>query len=395
MSLNKRNERLYPVLIAFGTFIILGLPGGLGGVVWPSIRDEFGLGQDALGALLLAGTVGSMAAGLNNGRFLNRWGMGATLLGAAVFDALGFLGYGFAPSWTVLVALGLLTGAGDGLVDSAINTYVAEHHSARTMNWLHACYGLGATLGPLLMRLLFELQQDWRVAYWVVGLAKLAVVVALWQTRHVWRRAAEPAEGDLPAPTVRGRVVLRMPIVWISITLFFFYGGLEVTPAQWGYTYYTESRMVATTAAIWWTGLFWGVFTLGRFVLGAMAGWLGPVRLVRICLAVALAGAVLMWQPWSNLFSLAGMVLIGGALAPIFPTLVSLTPARVGYQRAAHAIGYQVGAGGIGIALLPALAGVLVAQWDLSLIAPFVVATAVIVIACHELLLWHSTAETA
>ncbi|MBK8433130.1 MAG: hypothetical protein IPL28_18360 [Chloroflexi bacterium] len=99
MSSQKKNERLYPVLIAFGTFIILGLPGGLGGVVWPSIRDEFGLGQDALGALLLAGTVGSMAAGLNNGRFLNRWGMGATLLGAAVFDALGFLGYGFAPSW--------------------------------------------------------------------------------------------------------------------------------------------------------------------------------------------------------------------------------------------------------------------------------------------------------
>ncbi|MBK8433129.1 MAG: hypothetical protein IPL28_18355 [Chloroflexi bacterium] len=43
------------------------------------------------------------------------------------------------------------------------------------------------------MRLLFELQQDWRVAYWVVGVAKLVVAVVLWQTRHVWRRAAEPA----------------------------------------------------------------------------------------------------------------------------------------------------------------------------------------------------------
>ena len=394
MSSQKKNERLYPVLIAFGTFIILGLPSGLNGVVWPSIRDEFRLGQDAIGLLLLAGTVGHTVAGLANGRLLTRWGMGATLVGAAVLDAFGYLGYGLAPAWAVMIGLGLVTGAGSVLVDAAINTYIAEHHSPRTMNWLHAFFGVGATLSPLLMRLLLALEQDWRSAYLVVGVAKLVVAVVLWQTRHVWRRAAEPTANS-SQPAVRGREVLRLPTVWLGIAIFFFYGGLEITPAQWGFTYYTESRMVEATAALWWTGSFWGIFTLGRFVLGAISAWLGPTRLVRICLWVALGGALLMWQPWSNVLSLAGMVLIGGALAPIFPTLVSLTPTRVGYKQAAHAIGYQVGAAGIGIALLPALAGVLVARWDLSLIAPFVVATAVIVIACHELLLWHSTADTA
>ena len=388
MMTNKTTSARPPaVLIAFATFIVLGLPGGLGGVVWPSMRDEFGLGQDALGALLLAVTIGSMVSGLNNGRLIGRWGMATTLIGAAVLDGVGYLGYALAPTWATLVFLGLLTGAGSGLVDSAINTYVAEHHSPRTMNWLHAFYGVGATLGPLLMRLLLAMQQDWRVAYGVIGVAKLAIMVALWQTKQVWRRTAAPLPATAGQPRVSGRTLLRMPTIWFGIVLFFFYGGLEVTPAQWGYTYYTEERLVDATAAIWWTGSFWGLFTIGRFVLGGMVTWLGPVRLLRTCLAIALGGALLMWQPWSDWLSLAGMVLLGGALAPVFPTLTSLTPGRVGHERAAHAIGYQGGATGIGLALLPALAGVLAGAWGLWLIAPFIVLMALVVIVVHEWML--------
>ncbi len=28
---------------------------------------------------------------------------------------------------------------------------MATHHSARTVNWLHACYGVGVTRGPVIM----------------------------------------------------------------------------------------------------------------------------------------------------------------------------------------------------------------------------------------------------
>lgn len=376
----------YFILIPFFTFIILGLPVGLTGLVWPTIRDGFGLGQDALGLLLVAGTAGSMLAGLNNGRLLTTWGMGTILVVSAVVDALGYAGYAIAPAWWVIVTLGLLTGAGSGLVDSAINTYVAEHHSKRTMNWLHACFGLGATLGPLLMQLLLAWGQNWRMAYVVVGGAKLVVVVLLWRTRQMWRLTAV-ASNQANQPQTSGRDVLRLPLVWLGIGIFFFYGGLEVVPANWGYTYFTEARGVDLVLAGWWAGLFWGVFTVGRVGLGAIVDWVGPVRLLRICLGVALVGAVLMWQPWVNTLSMVGMVLIGGALAPIFPTLVSLTPERVGEARAAHVIGYQVGAAGIGIALLPALAGVLAERISLWTITPMVIVLAVVVLVLHEGLL--------
>ena len=38
------------------------------------------------------------------------------------------------------------------LLDAGLNNYVALYHNARQMNWIHACFGIGVTLGPLLMR---------------------------------------------------------------------------------------------------------------------------------------------------------------------------------------------------------------------------------------------------
>ena len=50
----RQYPRLGLVLLAFIAFIALGLPDGLLGVGWPSIRGGFGIPLDAIGMLLLA-----------------------------------------------------------------------------------------------------------------------------------------------------------------------------------------------------------------------------------------------------------------------------------------------------------------------------------------------------
>ena len=55
---------------------------------------------------------------------------------------------------------------------------------------------------------------------------------------------------------------------------------------------------------------------------------------------------------------------MGLALAPIFLSLISTTPKRLGPQRVGVAVGFQVGAASPGIALLPGLAGLLAERLD-------------------------------
>src|SRR5919202_1315490 len=65
--------------LVFVGFISLGLPDGLLGVAWPSIRHEFGLSIDALGALLIVTMIGYLLASLSSGWIVERIGVGLLL----------------------------------------------------------------------------------------------------------------------------------------------------------------------------------------------------------------------------------------------------------------------------------------------------------------------------
>jgi fucose permease len=85
-------------------------------------------------------------------------------------------------------------------------------------------------------------------------------------------------------------------------------------------------------------------------------------------MSLALAGSVLFWWNPLPLVGVLGVFVVGFAMAPVFPGLISSTSRRVGKQHAANTIGIQISAAGLGGALLPALAGFLARRFSLEAI---------------------------
>ena len=145
-------QRTHLLLIGFTYigFISLGLPDGLLGVAWPSIRAFFALPLDALGPLLVMFTIGYLLSSFNSGRLLSRLNVGVLLALSCLATAISLLGYALASRWGIMVAFAWLSGLGAGAIDAGLNTYAATHFSPRVVSWLHACYGIGATSGPVM-----------------------------------------------------------------------------------------------------------------------------------------------------------------------------------------------------------------------------------------------------
>jgi fucose permease len=375
------------VIIAYLSFIALGLPGGLLGVAWPSIRDTFELEQAALGTLLFTTTAGYLTASVFNGRVITQLGIGKTLLAATALITVGLLGIGLAPGWWFMILIALVMGLGQGIVDAGMNLYFANNFNTRLMNWLHASFGLGAALGPLLMTELFRLEQSWRVGYFTIAAVHLVMVALFLITLQQWQNPTgrvEQRSANPSAPSISES--LRRPPVLLGIVLFFVFTGMESTAGNWGYTMLTESRSVDIIIAGQWISLYWWSFTLGRLIFGFIGDRIPVKTAVWGCMFLMLGGAVLLTLNLGDVLSFLGLIVLGFALAPIFPLLMTVTPERLGKDHATNAIGFQVGAAGLGIAASPALAGVIASVTSLEAIGPFLIASAALTIILYYLI---------
>jgi fucose permease len=368
----KGDSKLSLILLAYVAFIALGMPDGLMGVAWPSMRTDFSIPLDSIGMYLLAAVAGYMISSFLSGALIARLGVGKLLAVSCALTGSALLAYTLVPAWWMLVLLAVMAGLGAGAIDAGLNTYVAAHFNEGLMQWLHASYGIGVTLGPIIMTFALTSMHSWRVGYRVVGGFQMALAACFVLTLQMWYQSDSSAGSDRPRRLTDYKTpiaeTLRQPKVWLSALLFFMYVGAEVSLGTWTYSLLTESRGIDPAVAGLWTGSYWATFTVGRVAAGLYARRVGVNRLVKGSLVGAVLGAALLvWNP-TELANLLAVALIGFSIAPIFPALMSGTSQRVGEHFAANTIGMQMTATGLGTVIIPSLLGILARQFSLEVI---------------------------
>ena len=116
------------------------------------------------------------------------------------------------------------------------------------------------------------------------------------------------------------------PAVWLSIFLFLVYTGIETAAGQWAYTLFVEGRGISAQAAGLGVSAYWGGLAVGP---GAgrpdrqpdRAGHADPLEHGRDA-----GRRRLIWLNLAAWLSFGGLVLMGLAAAPVFPSLIGVTP---------------------------------------------------------------------
>jgi fucose permease len=392
VDLGSVGSRRFVDHMALYGFVALGFPDGMIGTAWPAMRTGFGVPLDGLGLVLLLGTAGAVCSSSVAGLVLARVGLRLTIILGGLIGALGALGVALAPAFWALLAAGTAIGITSGLLDSSLNTAVALAGRNRLLNALHGSYGVGTTIGPLVVTAAI-LIASWRPAYGVLLLLERGLVGGWWAAGRRGRPA--PAPGDLPGPPPRpddvpagtaapahagpGRRLATM--VALGLVVFMFYTGFEVSAGQWGPSFERGPLHLGAAATGIATFGFWGALTLVRFALAAPRRPLSQRHIVNWGCGIAIFGALLVWWRPTAAVAVIGLVVIGGALAGVFPALVALTPGRVGEEMARHVIGWQVAAASIGGAAISALFGAIFERYGLKYFGPALLITAVLSLA--------------
>jgi fucose permease len=374
-------------------FISLGLPDSVLGVAWPSMRLSLGAPLEAAGLIALILTSCSALSSVASGLLNKRFGTGRIVLVSTALTAIGLAGYSFAPSFVWILVSALPLGFGGGAIDSSLNGYVASHYSSRHMNWLHASWGIGATVGPIIMTA-FIAGGSWRSGYQTIAsiqafLALLFVLsLGLWERSTAEHRAGPGAETQrsVQARTKAKIGGMRGIEAWLQIGMYIVYAACEFSVGIWTASMLRESRGIAADVAGNWVSLYYGGIMAGRVLTGIVADRLGNRFMARLGMLTAALGCILLSLRFADWTVLPGLLLLGLGFAPIYPCMMHETPERFDDETYRRVIGLSIGAACIGGSVLPALVGVFMSTAGLEVLGPCVGAFILILFGLSEML---------
>lgn len=345
----KRLQLNAETVLGLTGYLFIGTAAVLIPSIMPAITTEFtlaGLTLAAIGLIFparaIGGMVGNLAAGVGSdllGRERLVWVSALLLALALAIAAMTGLW------WLFLLGFAVISAA-QGALSTGINAMIADASQgarAQALNLLHAVYGIGAALSPLVIGYLLEIGVPWRWALGGTGIIWLLYGGVIYGTsrgsgEQKLRVAKEPLEWRM----------LRTGAFFALFFIAFAYNGVAWSLLGWVAIFMQESAQLSTFLSLSMISIFYVALTIGRFLCAAYAETLGYSRtllLLAIGITVTYPLVVFTGAPtWVAV----GMFLTGLSLSGLFPTALAygsrLFPQQTGTVTGVLSIAMTLGA---------------------------------------------------
>lgn len=343
------------IILIYLAFISLGLPDGVLGSIWPIMRMELGLPLAGAGILGTIVSMGTIVSALSSYRMISRFGTARVTVVSILLTAGALMGYSVSTRFLHLMLFSIPLGLGAGSVDSALNNYAALHFEAKHMNWLHSCWGIGASTGPSVMALFLGGGFSYRAGYRMLAIVQLTLAFVLAFSIKLF--ADKPNKQGKTQETARLKLTRHKALPY-ALGSFFLYCALEVSVGLWAVSYLVEVKHLAADQAAIYGSLFYLGITGGRMLCGFLSMRLSNTRLIFFGLSACLASLLLLLVfP----LEIAGypLLLVGFGCAPVFPGLMHETPRRFTIEESQRIVGLQMACAYVGSTLSPPVFGLI------------------------------------
>jgi fucose permease len=347
------------LIIIYLSFISLGLPDSLLGSAWPSMYGGINVPLHFAGYISMIIAGGTVISSIFSERIIRRFGTGVVTAISVLMTAVALLGFSFSGSFALLCLWAVPLGLGAGSVDAALNNYVALHYKAKHMSWLHCFWGIGASMGPIIMSFYLINKNSWNSGYRSIGVIQCCLVAVLFITISLWgkNKSQTNIEKNESSKGIKFKELFQIAGVKQILVAFFCYCSLETTTGLWGSSFLVMEKNISPEIAAQWISLYYIGITAGRFISGFLTLKLNNRQMVRLGQGLIVCGIIALLLPVGNVLLLPGFFLIGLGCAPIYPSLLHETPRNFGSEKSQAIMGIQMASAYIGTTFMPPLFG--------------------------------------
>jgi fucose permease len=329
------------VLVLHPVFALTGVVQAMGGPLLPSIAARFHLVDRQSGVLFLL-----YFAGTSLGAIVCRRDYVLSLRMSFLLMAAAGLGISVAAR-PLLPVLFFLFGISNGVPMTAVNLYVGHHFQERcapVLTFLNFSWSIGALVAPLVAASVL-LHYNYATAYRLLACAALIAAAACTFLE------AEPATLPIP-PATPGSARVRLLLLFAGAA--FLQVGIENTATTWLASFLLRATGSGAAEAAAASSLYFIGFLASRGLSSLLLLRARGERMLGVAVLVALVASLLLFVLPTPAARGASMLLLGAALAPIYPIVIALFFART--PRAGDTR-WILATAGVGGSVLPWLAG--------------------------------------
>lgn len=400
------------IAIIYISFISLGLPDSLLGAAWPVMRMEFSAPLSYAGIISMIISGGTITSSLLSDRLTKKLGTGLVTAISVAMTAVALFCFSVSDRLWMLFVFAVPYGLGAGGVDASLNNYVALHLKSRHMSWLHCMWGVGAAISPYIMSYALTGGSGWQEGYLIVAIVQIVLSVFIFISLPLWKRQTPSTDsgdvgesgnedsrqpnGETPAPTENvEKTDTKAPLSFKQILktsgaipcfiCFFCYCALEQTTMLWSSSYMIYHNGLSAETAAGFASLFFIGITSGRAINGFLTFKFGDKTLIRMGQCIILIGTAFIFIPDVPIVTYIGFTLIGLGCAPVYPSIIHMTPSLFGADKSQAMIGVQMASAYLGSCFAPPLYGLIANHVSQAVLPYYILAFLAVMVAMHEL----------
>lgn len=330
------------LFIIYIIFISLGLPDALLGSAWPAMYGDIGVSigfASVIATITLCATAGiSFVSGI----FIRKYGTYKVVVLSVLATILGMLGIALSPNVYVLILFAIILGLGGGVIDAALNSFVSIHFQAKHLNFLHAFWGIGVSISPIIISFFIK-RSNWRNGYIAVLLLQTIILIFVLLNRKQWQRIKENYNKEKKhSHKIDFKKILSKPALKSSVLSCGMYSALEFIGSTWLTSYLVKVELLDKAKAAACLSLYFGGIMAGRILSGFASNKLKDSHLKYLGMAVSSLGILFLSIGNLNL-SFIAILLMGLGFAPIYPAQLHSIPYYFGEESTADITGFHMG----------------------------------------------------
>lgn len=352
------------LVVIYIIFISLGVPDPFLGSCWPSISETFSLSKDAQGILTILLSIFTILSSFFTVK-LNQWlkPFGTVSISIALTIG-GMLMIAYSNSFIMMCFACIPCGLGAGAIDSTLNNYVAVNYKAIHLNWLHAFWGVGTIISPLIIAGFLTDPEGWRTAGLILAIIQGVILAITLASAPVWFKMEKEFSRNTQNTQEEQKNIgffktFRIKGVIFAIIGFFCYCALEQTPYIWFTSMLVFDLHVNETLAANWLSIFFIGLVVGRLLSGLVSLKISDKNMIRIGEVITLIGIILLCLNFNIFIMPVAIGIIGFGCAPIYPAIIHDTPNRFTPKFSASVMAVQVGCAYISNVTIVPLFGVI------------------------------------